>query len=836
MSLRSLYSNFFLTFPKIILFILICFVLCLMYEARNLKIDASSETLILEDDKDLEYTIEVNERYYSPDYLVIAFTPKDSLFSIESLKIIKRISKELESLEMVSSVTSILNVPLLQSPIRPISDLVNFIPTMESEGIEYDLVQKEFSTSPIYKDNIVSPDFKTTALLVNLTEDFRKKELRDKRNHLRSKLKNVGLSSGELVEFELVKRQYKLHRDKIRSAENKTISDIRNIIQDNKGNSELFLGGLMMITDDVISFIKNDLKIFGLSILIFLIITLSVIFRQIRWIILPILTCSISVICTAGILGFFGWEVTVISSNFISLQLIITMAITIHLIVRYRELVRIHSELNQKELILLTIERMAKPCLYAVLTTIAGFSSLIFSGLLPVINFGWMMSAGVTVSLIMTFLLFPLLQINLDKLVPNTKFEDRFSLPNTFAIFTDNNGKTILYASFIVLIFCVLGASRLRVENSFIDYFKNSTEIYKGMKVIDQQLGGTTALDVTLDFTDIDINELDNQETFLSEEEDDELDDLMAELDELEQEPQYWFTRDKMEKVERVHDYLDSLPETGKVSSLGTLLKVGRILNDNQSLDSLQLGLLYNEIPEKYKNIILNPYVSIDDNQVRFAVRIRDSQPNLRRNDFLLKLKNNIHNDANLGSEKVRFSNMLVLYNNMLQSLYKSQILTLGAVIMALFIMFLILFKSFTISIIALVPNLLSIGSVLGFMGWFNIPLDMMTITIAAISMGIAVDNTIHYIHRFKAEFSKDFDYIKSMYRAHTSIGYAMYYTSLIIIIGFSILVFSNFIPSIYFGLLTGLAMLVALIASLTLLPRLIVYIKPFKPLVAADQ
>ena len=554
----------------------------------------------------------------------------------------------------------------------------------------------------------------------------------------------------------------------------------------------------------------------------FLIITLSIIFRQLRWIILPVLTCSFSVIITSGILGFFGWEVTVISSNFISLQLIITMAITIHLIVRYREIINKNKQDSQKSLVLNTILLMAKPCFYTVITTIAGFSSLILSGLLPVINFGWMMSAGVIVSLFLTFILFPVLQVQFTKLLPDSTFDNKFNLPSFFATFTKNNGSFIFIFSICIFILSIYGASMLKVENSFIDYFKNDTEIYKGMKVIDQKLGGTTVLDVILDF-----NEAENEKKIIGKEQNDDLDDLFNELEEIDNDPKYWFTMDKMDKIERLHDYLDSLPETGKVTSLATILKVGRVLNGGDNLDSLQLGVLYRELPIEYKKLILDPYVSTEYNQARISLRIRDSDPSLRRSDLVNKIKSNAFKEAGVDKSKISLANMLVLYNNMLQSLFKSQILTLGLVLFALFFMFMILFRSFKISLIALLPNLMSIGAVLGIMGWLNIPLDMMTITIAAISMGIAVDNTIHYIHRFKVEYKKDNNYSESMIRTHNSIGYAMYYTSLTIIIGFSILVFSNFIPSIYFGLLTGLAMIIALLASLTLVPRLIILLKP---------
>ena len=829
--LRSFYDKLILEHSKTILVLILLVVAFLGSEARKLEIDASSETLLLEDDKDLEYTRLINQRYYTQDYLVVTFTPKAGLLEDETLATIRNLSRDLEKLERVESVTSILNVPLLQSPPKPVKELLENVPSLESPGIDRELARQEFLNSPIYQDNLVSKDFKTTALLVNLRDDPLNRELREQRDKLRRKQKTGTLSTAEQTQYRQVKADFKAHRDKMRAIESENVAQVRTLLDQYRGDSELFLGGLTMIADDLVTFIKKDLQIFGLGVLVFLIITLSVIFRQLRWVLLPVLTCSFSVVATTGLLGMFGWEVTVISSNFISLQLIITMAITIHLIVRYRELARTNPDKSQRELVSDTVVFMAQPCLYAVLTTIAGFSSLILSGILPVINFGWMMSAGVLVSLLLTFLLFPVLQVQFDRLMPNLAFESRFALTEVFARFTERHGVTILWVSVAVAVVSATGATRLMVENSFIDYFKESTEIYQGMKIIDQKLGGTTTLDVLLDFPE-NTEEAEPVAVTDSEgdEDEEEFDSFEEEFEESAGEAQYWFTSNKTEAIQRLHDYLDGLPETGKVISLATLLEAGEVLNDGKPLDGFLLALIYNELPEEFRKLILSPYVSIEHNQARIAVRIRDSQPDLRRNELIKKIRRELKEKLEFPEERTRLASLLILYNNMLQSLFNSQIKTLGAVVVVLFVMFLILFRSITISLIGLFPNLLSIGSVLGFMGWAGIPLDLMTITIAAISMGIAVDNTIHYIYRFKHEFQTDRNYTETMHRAHSSIGYAMYYTSITVIIGFSILVLSNFIPSIYFGLLTGMAMFIALFAALTLLPQLIKVIKPFGP------
>ncbi|MFZ0482853.1 MAG: MMPL family transporter [Desulfobacterales bacterium] len=812
--------------PKVVIACLVVLVSFFGYAAKDFKLDASAETLVLENDKDLQYSRIIDSRYGLQDYLVMTYAPKGDLFDNATLSKLSHLCDDLKKVKNVSKVVSILDAPLLESPPIPIKELTGDLPTIESSGVDKKLAKIEFKNSPLYKNLLVSPDLKITALLIYFPIDEIYRDLLNTRNRLSQKKDEGSLSPKEAVEFESVIEQFRNYRDRMKKIRHQDIVSVRAIMDHYRNDAELFLGGVSMIADDLISFIKNDLKVFGFGVLFFLIITLGIIFKKKRWIFLPIICCVFSVVTMMGLLGLFDWEVTVISSNFISLQLIITMAITIHLIVRYRELYIKHPEASQRELVLDTISLMGKPCLYAALTTIAGFGSLLLCNILPVITFGWMMSAGILVSLVMTFLLFPSILVLMSKETPATGRKPHFSLTPFLARFTETHGRLILVVSVIALVLSAVGVTRLTVENSFIDYFKHTTEIYQGMKTIDQNLGGTTPLDVILDFetpkTTKPIAALKSVQK-----KGDEF-DTFNEFENTEKEDKYWFTLEKMTLVKKIHDYLNRLPEIGKVLSLGTLLKMTEKLNHNKPLDNLELALLYNELPDRFKSMVLTPYVSVDHNEVRFSTRVRDSEKKLKRNQLIKKIHKDLVSKFGLNENQVHLTGMLVLYNNMLQSLFKSQIKTLGVVILALMGMFMILFRSLKISLIAISPNLLSIGMVLGVMGWLNIPLDMMTITIASISVGIAVDDTIHYINRFAHEIKIDQNYIQAMHRCHGSIGHAMYYTSVTIIIGFSILILSNFIPSIYFGLFTGLAMFIALIAALTLLPQLLVVIKPF--------
>jgi len=782
----NFYIKYIIPFPRRILLLIILLISILGNFALQMQIDASADTLLLEKDKDLLFAREINKRYATQDFLIVTFTPTNgTLLSTASLQTIAKLSDELTSLDLVDSVTSIINVPLLQSPPKPIKELLKDIPTLLSKNTDKNLAKKEFLSSPLYKDNLVSRDFKTTALLVNLKKIDTKEQ-----NH-------------------------------------QNIIKIRQIIKKYKTMATINLGGVSMIADDLISFVKYDLETFSIVVFGLLVVILFTLFREIKWVLIPIFICGTSIIATTGVLGLFDWKVTVISSNFISLQLIMTMSLVIHLVIKYKELLASKPDLTQKQLVLQTVTSMLKPSFFVVITTIAGFSSLVYSGILPVINFGYMMSLGLVLSFVITFLLFPSILLLLKKSPTKNMIKNKSLFTSSIAHISYKHQKLIIATTIMIVIFSITGALQLFVENSFIDYFKKDTEIYKGMKAIDEKLGGTTPLDVILTFQDED--EIEVKTNIINSEDDEELDSFEDEFEEDVDDKTYWFTTTKMEKIRKVHNYLESLPQIGKVLSLATLDEIGKILNNGKYLDGVELALLNKKLPQKYKDILLNPYINVESNQARITMRILDSQPNLRRDELIKKINKDLSKMLNPKYEKFRLSNLLILYNNMLQSLFNSQISTLGIVIAILFTMFLILFKSVKVAFIALVANIVPVGVIFGFMGWMAIPLDMMTITIAAISIGIAVDNTIHYIHRFKQEFLQNKEYKQSMFNAHSSIGIAMFYTSIIIMIGFSVLVLSNFIPTIYFGLLTLIAMFMAIIADLLLLPILLIIFKPLK-------
>jgi predicted RND superfamily exporter protein len=628
-------------------------------------------------------------------------------------------------------------------------------------------------------------------------------------------------------ELERVTAAYEVASDERADRYHATIQAIRATLEGYREHGELHLGGATMIADDMVTFVKSDLVVFGSCVLAFLVLVLTLIFRKVRWVVLPLLSCFYASVVMIGMLGLVGWEVTVLSSNFLALMLIITISMNIHLAVRYIQLRRDTPEASQLELVATTLDRMVWPCLYTALTTIIGFCSLVLSDIKPVIDFGWMMSLGLAVAFLTSFTLLPAL---LMLLRPAGESPLRREVPFTAALATatERYGTSILLGSVVLAVVSAVGISRLEVENSFIDYFRQDTEIYQGMKLIDDKLGGTTPLEVLLDFAGPELDE----EALLAPADGEFAEDYELDLWDVEGEDgsAYWFTQTKIRRIKEVHDYLDGLPEVGKVLSLASVVRVAEELNGGEEIEGLELSILYGKLSEDVKDLLIDPYVSIENDEARILLRIIDSQEGLRRAELLARMKDDLRNRLELADGEVALSGALVLYNNMLQSLYASQISSLGAVMTGIAIMFLVLFRSVPLAIIGIVPNLLAAACVLGLMGLAGIPLDVMTITIAAITIGIAVDNGIHYIYRFREEFAQSGDYTATLRVCHANIGRAVFYTSTTVIFGFSILMLSNFLPTIYFGVLTGLAMLIALLASLTLLPRMILLWRPFGP------
>ncbi len=815
----SIYKKLIIDFSKTTLVLLTTIIFFSLYQSKNFNLDASSDALLLEGDPDLKYLREVNNTYGSKDFLVLTYEPISSFIEKETILNLQLLKSKIEKLTWVDSVITIIDVPLLKSTDDNLMERLKNYKTLAYPEVDRKRGFDEILNSPIYKNYVISEDGKTSGIVVYLKKDERLADYIKIKDKFFIQSTETGLSKEEKTNYKKFLKEYEDYKNLYNVRNHQNITEIRDVISKYGENAKIHLGGIPMIADDMMSYIKSDIAVFGIGVLIFIVLTLWFIFRKLKWILMPLLGCATSVIIMIGLLGLIGWKVTVISSNFIALMLILNMAMNIHVTVRFLQLRKEYPELSKEEAIFNTSKKMILPILYTVLTTICAFLSLVFSGIKPIIDFGWMMTLGLIVSLLVTFLLLPAL-INLlssDNEI-DLKDTEKSLITSSLSSFTKNNKVIIFGSALIIILFSISGIFKLEVENSFINYFDKETEIYKGMKKIDDDLGGTTPLNIILRFP-TKIEEIKSA--------DDEFDEWEEENKNNEDKSKYWFTRDKMDKILKVHDYLDSLPEIGKVLSFGSILRVAEDLNEKK-LQSLEIAVLYSKIPETIKSEIVSPYISVEKDEARIAVRIKDSLEDLRRNELIKKINSELNTKLGLNKEEYKLAGVLILFNNLLQSLFKSQILTLGIVIFGIFLMFFVLFRNIVISLIGVVPNFIAAFFILGIIGSLGIPLDMMTITIAAITIGIAVDNSIHYIYRFQEEFKKIKNYNKTLERCHSTVGVAILNTSITIVFGFSILVLSNFIPTIYFGVFTGLAMMLAMISVLTLLPKLILTLEPF--------
>lgn len=810
--LAKLYSDTVFGKPKLVMVILFLLMSFFAYQAQNFRLDASADSLLLEDDPDLEYSRSINTRYGIRESVTIAYTPEGDLFDRSELNRLGELLEELLLIDRVESVDSILNVPVFEdTPLTGISE--NYL-TLMNEDIDLVSAREEITSSPVFRNAVISPDGKTAGVLVSFAIDDTARTLLSRRTELRSLQRTGEIGGDQLSELQNIEADYAVHSVLAADRQHENITAVRETLERYRDGAQIYLGGAPMIADDLVTFVQSDLSNFSSAVVLLIIFALGLIFRKIRWVALPLACCAVAGTIMVGVLGLMDWRVTVVSSNFISLLLIITISLTVHLTVRYRELRATRHFSNHDKLLQHSVLSMFRPCLYTALTTAVAFGSLIVSGILPIITFGWMMMMGVATALIVTFTLFPAVMSSINKDETEYSPNLKLNLTSALANFTEKMRGKILLLYFLVLLFSLIGLGQLRVENSFIDYFRESTEIFQGMSLFDDKLGGTLSFDVVVDLAA-------DEEAF----DDGFGDDFGGGFDD--SDDAYWFTAPKMDQVKAIHQYLDNDLQTGKVLSFGAVIELAEILNGNQAIDGLLWAVLYNRIPETLKETVVNPFISIDENQLRFNVRVIESADDLNRNELLQRIETGIEQEFGFEDEQVELTGILVMYNNVLQSLFQSQILTLGVVMFAIMLMFLVLFRSLKIAFICIIPNAIAAVFVLGIMGWFGIPLDIMTITIAAISVGIGVDNTIHYMHRFKREFPRFGNYRDTMFFCHNSIGRAMYFTSMTIIAGFSILALSNFIPTIVFGLLTSLAMLVALIGSLTLLPQLLITFKP---------
>jgi predicted RND superfamily exporter protein len=823
------------------IWVLLCYALVVgvaLLQFPKLRLDASSDSLLLQGDPDLAYFRESAAKYAGDEFLILTWEPGVPLLSPDSLEPLAAMGDELEQLPGVASVTSVLDVPLLESPPLSLTALAraDSIATLRDPEVDRTLALKELTTSPIYRNLLVSESGDLTAVQVALQSDESAEALLDEREALRTLERDGDLDASQAERLAQVEADYDLALARVGADRDLMVAAVRDVAERFRPYAKIFVGGVPMIAADMMAFVRSDLVTFGIAILAVMAVVLWLIFRSWKWVFIPLLTCSSTASLLLGVLAGTDWRMTVISSNSVAVLLIVTLSLSIHLVVRYRELQRQHPDASREQLSARAAKLMMVPCLYTAMTTIVAFTSLVVAGLQPVIDFGWMMTTGIILGFCSAFTAVPALMVVIPDKALTTSGQAEKPFTIRFAHIVQQHGRLVVAATVGLVVLSVAGVRALEVENRFIDYFKEHTEIYQGMELLDARLGGTIPLDVILEAPaeEPEVAAVASQSEDGSWDEDDGFFDDVFDIDfgfgaDETQPTGYWFSVPGRQLVDQVHAIIERRAESGKVLSLSTAFEVMDGLYGGK-LGGVELALVENSLPDEVNKALVTPFYFAEEQEARLSVRVMETSESLRRDAYLTELREQILEETGIEPERLQFTSLLVLYNNVLQSLFQSQIMTLGAVFIAIGLMFWILFRSLALAVLALAPNMLAAGLVLGLMGLAGIPLDIMTITIAAIVVGIGVDDCIHYLHRFRDEIAVDQDYRAAMLRSHGSIGRAMYYTTLTVVVGFAMLTLSNFTPSLYFGVLTVVAMIAAVAGALLLLPKLIMIFRPFGP------
>lgn len=761
-----------LNHPVYVIAVVLVLIALAATQVHQFRFDASSDTLLPEGDSELAYYREVTRDLGGSDFVFQTYAPdSDDLFTREGLNRIARLQQELESVPGVAGVYSILDAPLLQSPPVPLDSLAKEVPTLRDDDVDLQMAREELTTSPLFAELLISRDGRSTALRVDLEPSLQRDQTED------------------------------------------TLSGIREVRDGLPDSVTAHIGGVSVMASDMVNYIKSDITLFGTLVVVLIGIMLFMIFRRIRWVILPLLSTGVVVFITIGILGFMGQATTVISSNFISLLSIITISFCIHLIARYREIRAAEPDIRHTDMVYRAAKDKLAPCIYTAITTMVAFGSLVTSDIKPVADFGWIMCIGILVSFFVSYSFFLSILLLLPKGQSATTLHHEPALTGYLAHWSTGWTGTMLALMLVAFGVAAWGMSRVSMDNRFIEYFRTDTEIYQGLHFIDENLGGTIPFDIIVNFAPYEPQESDNDNPFLDAPSEDSFPE------------RYWFTADKVRTLDDISVYLEQRPGIGKVISLATLERIGRTFNKGEPLGSVELVAALGAMPDGIRQELIAPYASPERGIMRISARLHESGVEYSHDELFAEINQYMTDDLGLAQENVSITGMAVFFNSMLTELFDSQRSTILFVIAATFLMFLVLLRSVIMAVLGLVPNILAAMSILAIMGFTGIPLDVMTITIAAIIIGVGVDDAIHYLHRFQQEYDEECDVREAVHRTHASIGNAIYYTSATVVIGFSVLGFSMFMPTVYFGLLTALAMLLALLVNLTLLPALLVLV-----------
>ncbi|MBI4576593.1 MAG: MMPL family transporter [Planctomycetes bacterium] len=798
MTLRA-YRWLVLHSPANVLAVLLAAALFMGAQLRGLELDAGSQSLVLEDDPEQRVYDRSRLVFGSDEYLIVA--GRDAgLFTPEGVARLRDLTARLEALDGIGSVLSPTNVRLFRSSEDPPGMLgMLFADPVRLDSEECDLgrARAELTGHRLYGENLVAADGEHFALYATLARDPEGLRSEEEVYRLQEALEDPGLTvdgrAGLEAELAAARTTYLGHERVRKAARLRAVDEAWRVLESastgDGGGRAYRMSGLPMVIAEMIRYLDGDLRVFGAAALALVTGLLALVFRRVAWVLLPLFSCLVTVALVMGAMVLADRKTTVITANVSSLLLIITLAHAVHLIVRYQESTgddRLGS----------TLAALARPCLYTAITTCAGFGSLWISRIRPVMDFGVFMSWGTLAAFVVSFLVFPAWVT----LMPPREASRLESHPaRSLARLA---GWTLRWRAWIVAASLLLfaaggwGMTRIVAETRFIDYFREGTRLHQGLDFVDRHLGGTTTLEVIVEGP----------------------------------EEGYFRSGARLREVLELKDYLMENPAVGKVLTLPDVLKEFRDVMAGLGLEEVPTAELVHQAETILGRETLRSYATADYRSTRVFVRIRESAPTLERGRLLEELGAALEARGWFPGARVEVTGIFVLYTNMLRSLVDSQERSLGLVLAAIGAMLWVLFRSLRLAAIAMVPNLLPVVLVLGVMGWTGVPLDMSTLMIAGVSLGMAVDGSIHYLTRFRSEFAATGDYRGALELAHGSIGRAIVYTAVSVILGFSVLGLSSFKPTVYFGLLTSLSMAAALFGSLTLLPALVLILRPLGP------
>ena len=756
----SIFFNFLYNFRRLSLLSILLVVALLSFGIKNFKFDASSDTLVLENDTLFEQYEQTNEKFGESEFLVVAVDNKGSEFNYKFLEKISNLQEKLGALPEVTNALSILDAPLLQQPRVPLLKTDNNIKYFLKDDLNLSSSLDELINSPIFSNLIVNDAGNVFAIQLNLDEEY---------------------------EF------------------GAAVKRIRSTINDWDGVA--YLAGPAMIVEDTINYIKSDVVIFGFVTFIIFSFLLFLFLKDFWATSVVMINSSLVLSSSMGLLGIFDWPISIVSSNFLALLLITSIAVSVHIIVK------LQSVKNTRTNHIDAISEIIIPCLYTALTTMVGFGALMFSGIKPVIDFGKMMMIGVAVNFIISFVFIPTcIFFRPFVLARGDRLENflfQFYL-KTKSLLPTNPLTLILLA---LPIFLYL-STNLKVENKFIDYFQKDTEIYKGMSLIDGELGGTSPIDITLTIPE-EGSDFDEYDLFFSEGS---------------SVPEYWWKKDNMDVLKSIQENLNKLDGVGKVLSIANGIQLAEELNNYNELGDLELIFIKNTLLDsETASELIDSYITSDDREVRIGLRVKDSTDNLSREKLIKNIYKIVDEETANSNYSYQISGLGILYNNLLQSLFSSQIKSLIFVFGAIFFMLLMLFRNILRSFFILLIPAFSVSAILSIMSIMAIPLDIMTITIASISVGMSVDYSIHFAWRYIKEKMKNQKknatseaFTLSEKNTFELTGKAIFITGFTIILGFLILILSNFNPTILFGILSALAILISMKMTFIVMPRML--------------